>query len=293
MGRYDQIKAKKSSGISAAVVIVLIILAGAGGFYYTKQQPGGVAEPDVQELAVPVVKEMGADDSLLPAEPADEAADAAADAETGIDNLEEPQQEEEQVVLPTLDSSDGLFREAMLQLSPGLSQWLNADQLIRKYVVIANDFSQGLILEKHLRFLKPDQPFVADQDNVGLFIATKSYQRYDKLAAAIDAMDTQATLAVYKKFRPLLLQVFTEFSYPEEHSLEDIFTKAAAEILAAPVIDGRIALVRPTVNYKFADQKLEALSPVHKQMIRMGPENTRIIQNKVRMLVEGLVNLKD
>jgi len=27
-------------------------------------------------------------------------------------------------------------------------------------------------------------------------------------------------------------------------------------------------------------------------MIRMGPENTRIIQNKVRMLVEGLVNLK-
>jgi hypothetical protein len=25
----------------------------------------------------------------------------------------------------------------------------------------------------------------------------------------------------------------------------------------------------------------------------MGPENTRIIQNKVRMLVEGLVNLKD
>jgi hypothetical protein len=30
----------------------------------------------------------------------------------------------------------------------------------------------------------------------------------------------------------------------------------------------------------------------NKQMIRMGPENTRIIQNKVRMLVEGLVNLK-
>jgi hypothetical protein len=63
--------------------------------------------------------------------------------------------------------------------------------------------------------------------------------------------------------------------------------------LAAPVIEGRIALVRPTVNYKFADQKLEALSPVRKQMIRMGPENTRIIQNKVRMLVEELVNLKD
>jgi hypothetical protein len=290
MGRYEQRKAKKSIGVNIAVVIVLIVLAGAGGFFYTQQQPGGVADPDLQELAVPVVKEMGAAVPLLPA---DEAANAAADAETGMDNPEEPQQEEEQVVLPALDNSDGLFREAMLQLSPELLQWLNAGQLIRKYVVIANDFSQGLILEKHLRFLKPDQPFAADQDDSGLFIATKSYQRYDKLAAAIAALDAQATLAVYKKFKPLLLQVFAEFSYPEEHSLEDILIKAAAEILAAPVIDGRIALVRPTVNYKFADQKLEALSPIRKQMIRMGPENTRIIQNKVRMLVEKLVNLKD
>ncbi len=277
MGRYDQRKDKKFSGLLAAVVIVLIILAGAGWFYFAKQQPDDVAEPDAQALAVPAVEEMGADE----------------DAETAIDKLEELQQEEEQVVLPTLDTSDGVFREAMLQLSPQLSHWLNTDQLIRKYVVIANDFSQGLRLEKHMRFLKPDHPFAADQDDAGLFIATKSYQRYDKLAAAIDAMDVQATLAVYKKFKPLLLQVFTGFSYPEQYHLEDIFTKAAAEILAAPVIEGRIALVRPTVIYKFADQKLEALSPVRKQMIRMGPENTRIIQNKMRMLVEGLVNVND
>ena len=123
----------------------------------------------------------------------------------------------------------------MTGISPALAEWLNTDQLIRKYVVIANDFSQGLRLEKHLRFLELDQPFAVDQDNEKLFIATKSYQRYDRLAAAINALDVQATLAVYKKFRPLLLQVFKEFSYPDEYSLEDIFTKAAAVILAAPV----------------------------------------------------------
>jgi hypothetical protein len=100
-------------------------------------------------------------------------------------------------------------------------------------------------------------------------------------------------LAVYKKFRPLLLQVFAEFSYPAEHQLEDILVKAAAEILAAPVIEEPIALVRPSVRYKFADKKLEALSPVSKQMIRMGPENTRIIQNKVRLLVEELASMKE
>jgi hypothetical protein len=47
------------------------------------------------------------------------------------------------------------------------------------------------------------------------------------------------------------------------------------------------------VLYKYADSELENASPVHKQMLRMGPENTRIIQQKVRLLLEGLVNLKD
>jgi hypothetical protein len=286
MGRYDLSKDKKFSGVSIAVVIVLIILAGIGGIYFAKQQPDGVTEHGSRALAVPGVEEMGAEGSPLQADSVDEETEAA----TALDDLP---QEEEQGVLPTLDSSDGLFRDTMVLISPGLAGWVNTDQLIRKYVLIANDFSQGLRLEKHMRFLKPDQPFVADQDDAGLYIATKSYQRYDKLAAAIDAMDVEATLAAYKKFRPLMLQVFTRFSYPEQYQLEDIFTKAAAEILAAPVIEGRIALVRPTVNYKFADQKLEALSPVRKQMIRMGPKNTRIIQNKVRILVEGLVNLKD
>ncbi|MDD5461673.1 MAG: DUF3014 domain-containing protein [Methylococcales bacterium] len=274
MGRYDHRRNKKFSGVNPAVVVVLIILAGVGGFYFARQQSDSLEEPGPQALAIPPLEEKGADVEAK---------------KTVTDNLEELQQEEEQIVLPTLDASDGLFRQNMVQVSPMLGQWLSTDQLIKKYVVIANDFSQGLRLEKHMRFLKPDLPFVADQDDAGLFIATKSYQRYNKLAAAINSMDAQATLAVYRKFRPLLLQVFAGFSYPEQYQLEDIFTKAAAEILAAPIIYERIALIKPTVNYKFADPKLEALSPISKQMIRLGPENTRIIQDKVRILVDGLV----
>jgi hypothetical protein len=89
------------------------------------------------------------------------------------------------------------------------------------------------------------------------------------------------------------MEVFKEFSYPDEYNLEDIFTKAAAIILAAPARDGQIALERHSVHYKFADQQLEALNPIHKQMLRMGPDNTRIIQNKLRLFVESLVNLKE
>lgn len=284
MSRYDQVKDKKSAGAAIRVIIALSVLAGVGWFYFNYQQNDAVTGPQTQVLALPSLpRESGATTDSL-------AISGSVDAAPG--NIVELKLDDS-FILPDLDHSDTLLREEMLGISSGLAGWLNTDRLIRKYVVIVNDFSQGLRLEKHLRFLQPEQPFAVDQDNEQLFIAGKSYQRYDRLAAAINALDIPATLAVYKKFRPLVLQVFSEFSYPDEYSPEDLFIKAAAVILAAPVVDGQIALVRHSEHYRFADQQLEASNPVQKQMLRMGPENTRIIQSKLRSLVEALVNLKE
>jgi len=293
MNRYDQVKDKKIGGGVILVAIILIALTGGGWFYFEHLQSNAVTEPETRILALPSSsKETGTVDPLSVSEAIDGVTTTEAVPGAATDTLVELQQDAS-FILPDLDHSDALLREEMTGISPVLSGWLNTDQLVRKYVVIANDFSQGLRLEKNLRFLELDQPFAVDQDNENLFIATKSYQRYDRLAAAINALDVQATLAVYKKFRPLLVQVFREFSYPDEYSLEDIFTKAAAVILAAPARDGQVALERQSARYKFADQQLEALNPVHKQMLRMGPDNTRIIQNKLRLFVAGLANLKE
>jgi len=291
MGRYEEASSKKYTGVIAFAVLILAVAGGIGWFFFQQQQGSGVAIPNIQALILPPAVQESVDAEPLPEPEAIQSTEATA----ALGTIEQLPQEED-FVLPDLLSSDALLRESMIGVSPKLAEWLRADQLVRKYVVIANDFSQGLIIGKHMRFLKPEQPFAVVQDDPNseaLFIADKSYQRYDGLASAIDAMDVQATLAVYKKFRPLMQQVYTEFGYPEAYSLEDIFTKAAAEILAAPVIEGKIALVRPAGLYKFADSKLEALTPVRKQMLRMGPQNTRSIQNKVRLLVEGLVNMKD
>ncbi|MDO9139728.1 MAG: DUF3014 domain-containing protein [Methylobacter sp.] len=286
MSRYDQkTNDKKSSGFMFKALIVLALAGGA--WFYLQQQAGVDTGLDMQTLALPSVeKDKAAIDALLLSEALDEQEGAS------TDDIVELQQEAS-FVLPVLEHSDALFRDEVTAIAPGLAGWLNTDQLIRKYMLIANDFSQDLRLEKHLRFLKLGQPFAVVQANEKLVIASESYRRYDKLAAAIDALDTQAALDTYKKFRPLLLQVFSEFSYPEEYGLEDIFTKSVAVILAAPVVEGDIAVVKHAVNYKFADPQLESSSPIHKQMLRMGPENTRLIQNKLRQLVEGLVNRKE
>ncbi|MDP2903725.1 MAG: DUF3014 domain-containing protein [Methylovulum sp.] len=285
-GRYNPAKDKGADGIHIVVVIILMLLSGAGGFFARQliDNLKDVVNPEIRALAVPLATK---NTDAVKTSPVSDG------TETTDDAFEVQQVPGEQIILPELDSSDTPMREAIIQIAPELAPWLNTGQLIRTYLTLANDFSQGLRINKHMRFLNQGAPFAADQNETGLVIAARSYQRYDKLAQAIDTVDVPAILAVYKKFRPLFEQVFSEFGYPSEYSLEDIFTKAAAEILAAPVIDGPVALAKTSSHYKFADPQLEALNPVHKQIIRMGAKNTRIIQNKVRLLDEEIAGLKD
>lgn len=294
MGRYDLTERKRPWGLIFTIVITLLIL-GAGAWLYFKPQPVDEAGITIQELPVP---SLSSEPSTTTAE--NDAASSSGDEQNqqaGDSQITEPDagelQTEATTALPALENSDSLFREKVTELSPGLAAWLNTGGLIRKTVVIANDFSQGQWLYKHMRSFKLNKPFIAEEDEQGFYITSKSYQRYNALALAIDAVNVPEAVEFYKAIEPLFRLVFAEFNYPDDYHVEDLFKKAAAEILAAPVIEARIDLVRTSVNYHFADKKLEALNPVHKQMIRMGPQNTRIIQNKLRLLLEVLVNPED
>jgi hypothetical protein len=265
MSRYDRNRSKRTNHAGFIVAILISLIIGTSGTYYVMENikhPKGAGE----------------------AHPDDKPENKAVELETEVSTNPPPTNQSD---LPDLLGSDEALRTALIRLSPGLVQWLNADQLIRRYVHIFNDLAQGIRVSKHINFLRLEEPFSVVQDNNGLLISPKSVRRYDLLAQTIQAIDTKAAVAVYLKFRPLMLQVFAEFNYPKGTSLESIVKKAAAEILAAPIIGGQIGVVRPSLFYKYADPVFEALNPVQKQMIRMGPENTRIIQNKCReFLVE-------
>jgi Protein of unknown function (DUF3014) len=287
MGRYGRNRAKQSSKAAFIITILASLLVGIGGTFYVVQ--------NYKNYKIGVVADSNsaiATETILPEKFPAEQQNFINEREL-IPVLPEsaPIPDEvkisEHSELPDLLGSDNAFRKTLLKLSPGLSQWLNTNLLIRKYVIILNDFSQGLRIYKHVSFLRFEEYFSVEQGENGLQIAPKSYHRYDQLAQDINAIDSKAAMAVYLKFRPLMMQVFSEFSYPEDITLETLIKKAASEIIAAPLIEGQIAVVRPSLFYKFADPALEALNPLQKQMLRMGMENTRIIQNKCReFLVE-------
>ena len=308
MGRYDQNKSRKnkpsrydteniqqttrvkSGGFSVVVVIMLLIVAVIVGFCLAKLSDG----ERLGDLLASLETQMngsGSKDKAVVANANTNTVPKAASVADHADNLQYTQAQE-QIILPSLDSSDEPVRGALTAVSPMIGVYLETGQIIRKYMQIANDFAQGYRIAKHLGFLRLQQPFAVELDNGQLLMAAQGYQRYGNLAQMVNSIDIPALLIVYKKIRPLLLQVFTEFSYPDGYNLDDIFIKAATEILSAPVIDKKIPVIKTSSFYKYADPELEALNGVHKQMLRMGGENTRLIQAKVRLLLGELVNSK-
>jgi hypothetical protein len=192
-----------------------------------------------------------------------------------------------------LEDSDDSFRNSVEDVSEKLTDWFDFKHIIRKYLVIMNDISQNQIIYKHRKFLKLPKEIVVKKDSHGLYLAKESYDRFNRLADAIASIDTQKGIDLYMTFKPLFEQVFEEFGYPEEYNLEDIFLKAAASVLNAPRQKGRIAVVRHSLRYKFADKNLEALNDVEKLMLRMGPENTKKIQEKLRQLASEIAVLNE
>ncbi|HEB80283.1 MAG TPA: DUF3014 domain-containing protein, partial [Chromatiales bacterium] len=58
-------------------------------------------------------------------------------------------------------------------------------------------------------------------------------------------------------------------------------------LLAAPEPSGPVRLVRPSVYYKFADPRLEALPAGQKVLIRMGPGNERRVKPWLRAFLRA------
>ena len=64
--------------------------------------------------------------------------------------------------------------------------------------------------------------------------------------------------------------------------------RAIVELLRTPVLEGEVELEPKGIVYTFADPKLEELTAAQKQFLRMGPQNVRTIQAKLREIADYL-----
>ncbi|MDT8428349.1 MAG: DUF3014 domain-containing protein [Pseudomonadales bacterium] len=177
--------------------------------------------------------------------------------------------------LPDLNASDDFAFERLreLEAGPALVPLLTSEQLIRSFVVFADNAAQGNLpqLDFPLRKLNREMEVGTLDDN--LFVMEPvSFRRFDLLINTLIAVDVDSAMRLYRMLKPLLQEAYAELGYGDR-DFEQTLVQAIDTVLNARTVEGPYQLVKPSVMYLFAEQDIEDMSPVEKQLIRIGPDN--------------------
>lgn len=187
------------------------------------------------------------------------------------------------IALPPLDESDALVRQLVSQLSshPRVMSWLATDGLLRNFALVVTNISSGGTPIKALGSQRPTAAFAARETPKGTVIDAASYRRYDAYADAVAGLDAHNTAKLYETLKPRIADAYRDLGYPDS-DIDGALKRAIIVLLGAPRLEGDVRIVQTSVSWKFADPQIEGLPQAQRQLIRMGPRNERIVQDKLR-----------
>jgi len=177
-------------------------------------------------------------------------------------------------VLPPLNASDEFVRGRLPDTLP--QAWIGKDDLLRRLAVLVDNASRGELPRRQLAFLAPQGKFqvreiVDESGEDKLFIDPAGYQRYDRYLDILESVPPETLAVLLSDTGPLIQQAVQELG--EDGNAASDMRSAMDQVMAVPVLTGDVELVQPKVFFEYADPALEALSPLQKQVLRMGPEN--------------------
>lgn len=189
----------------------------------------------------------------------------------------------------SLPESDGRVRDLMGRLSnePEFAKWLQEKDLVRRFTAAVNNIAEGASPRMVLGFLAPAGAFEVASARGKTTIAPRSYARYDTVARVFGSLDAQAAGSAYRELRPLLDQAHRELAPPGQ-PFDRTFSQAIQHLLVVPVPEGAVEVQPQGALYAYASPELEGLSSAQKHLLRMGPQNMRTIQTKLRELQSAL-----
>jgi hypothetical protein len=120
-----------------------------------------------------------------------------------------------------------------------------------------------------------------------LVVEPSSYRRYDAMTATFVSLDTQGTTRLFAKLEPLMEDAYRELGLTDE-PFRQVLGRAFGRLLAVDVPASPPELAHPSVESIYSDQRLEDLTPTEKDLLRVGPENGRRIQAKLRELAAAM-----
>lgn len=245
-------------------ILILIILAAAVGIYFL-----------ISQRAKEAPSERAAEEKPL-----------------SISPQEELRGKEEAITesLPVeLSQSDDFVRALAKELSshPQFLNWLRNSDLIRRFVAAVDNIANGLSPRHQGEFLVPKGSFRISKKRERLYIHPSSFARYNPIVDVFSSLNSESSVSLYKKLRPLFQEAYKELGYPTGDFDRTLF-RAFFELLRVPVVEGEIQVEKDVTTYRFKDEALENMSEAQKHLLRMGAENVQIVQAKLREIAHLL-----
>ena len=245
----------------------ILLVAGGVGFYLMRDKG---AEPEaVVETPQPVVETPAAPPTSV------------------VETAPRPVRS---VPLPPLDESDPEVLGGLTELlgQEAVMRHLVPERLVRNIVVTIDNVPRKQMALNQ----RPLQPtagdFITSGEENAIVIAPENYARYEPFVTLVSKLDAKTLVSFYRGLEPLFQQAYEDLGHPGA-SFNTRLNEVIEHLLQTPTPRGRVALVQPSVLYKYADERLENLSAGQKLMIRMGVDNATVIKGKLREIQAELL----
>jgi hypothetical protein len=182
-----------------------------------------------------------------------------------------------------------VVRELVRRLSshPEIARWLATDGLIRNFTVVVENVADGISPVAHLRGVRPSGSFAVVEQGEDLAISRTSYARYDRLADAFGSLDPDGSARLYSTLKPRIEEAHRDLG-SSDTSVDRTLERAIVHLLRTPAAGESPGVEPQGIGYRFANPRLESLSASQKHLLRMGPRNVRIVQDKLREIARAL-----
>jgi hypothetical protein len=256
----------------AAAAVVVVGLSVGGGLYLSR---GDRAPPPpdkpiaAKPLPPPLPPEEPAIKHPLPEAPTPEPIPSLVDSDQPIQNA-----------IETLIGKDSVQR------------FVVSKDLVRHIVVTIDNLSTEKVAER-IRPVKPvaGRLAVSGTEDAPL-LDPANYERYKPLVQTIRSLDTKQLAATYTRYYPLFQEAYESLGHPPQY-FNDRLIEVIDHLLLTPDLQGPIALAQPSVQYEFADPKVESRSAGQKALIRMGSDNATVVKDKLRELRGEIIALQE
>lgn len=184
--------------------------------------------------------------------------------------------------LPRLEESDDAVRDAVGDIPLGTAgqQYLIPGNIIERSASLIYLMAQGDVPYKLLPVSRPKAAFPIRDDGTQVVTDPAGFERYDALTQWLQSLDLESLLSSLEWFIPLFREAWSY--YGEDPAAFDMAVVITLDlVIATPEIDlSEARLIRKEAVWIFEDPAIEGLAPIQKQVLRMGPENAKILKAK-------------